>query len=185
MSLGPSRRWLASLCGPLLAVLAFHSSPAAGASIGSIALSPSAPIDGDFVSLGTTLEYESTGFAAYQISTTALGPGDFRVDIAVSSPGPFESVEFVLTSEDVTAGLGPLSAGSYSYLVNLYLHPRTTTDVILADSASGSFTVTGAPEPSALAWLALALVGLRSARGISSRRPSAPACGSRGDPRAK
>lgn len=185
MSLGPSRRRFASLWGPCLAVLAFHSPPASGASIGSISLSPSAPVDADFVSVGAHLEYETAGFATYAISTTALGPMDFRVDIQVSSPGPGEGVSDVLTSEDVSAGLGPLSAGNYSYLVNLYLHPRTTTDVILADSASGSFTVVGAPEPSALAWLGLALVGLRSARGISSRPPSERAYGSLGDPKAK
>jgi hypothetical protein len=185
MSLGLCRRCSASLWGLLLAVLVFPSSPAVGASIFSVAPSPSAPIDGDFVSLVAHLEYETTGFETFEILTTALGPTEFQIDIHVSSPGPGEAVLYVFTSEDVNAGLGYLSAGHYSYLVNLILYPRTTGQTILADSVSGSFTVTGAPEPDALALLGCGLLALSFARGISSKRPFGRVSGSRGDRKAK
>jgi hypothetical protein len=124
-------------------------------------------VAGDFVSLSTELLYDSTGFFASEVHTSAPDPLSFVIDIHVGAPAPEEIVLPIITSEVVVAGLGNLPAGDYSYVVNMILEPRTTGLMIHADSFSGSFTV--APEPSALALLGLALAALAFRSQIRAR----------------
>jgi hypothetical protein len=184
----------------LLAPLVFGSSPALAASIGTVGVAPGPNGSGYWVALYGTLEFPSTGY--FQLGDTGhFQPGDpsptsLVADFYVSSPAPGEIVLDVLDVQQFqTSILAFLEPGEYSYVLNLYLQPRTVfppvpeeidpTRATLVDSRSGTFTLRPtAAEPSQLALLA-AVSALSAARGISRRRPSVRASGSRGGRREK
>jgi hypothetical protein len=157
------KRVLCHLAAVLALELCASRASATSIMLGAFAISPPSPTTNDSISLGGTLLYPTTGFQVTMIVPLVGSPtpNQIVVDVFVSSPGAGEIVLDVLTSQDVSAPLGKLAAGSYDWLLAVHDFPRGSDVGNGSVAQTGTFTV---PEPGAFALFSLALLTLTHGR---------------------